>query len=102
LSQRKNIIITHIFTLQIIFSIYTIIKIVIPRARYSMNSSAYRDPEPAEIAKKITNRPLKINSSAGIFKYMGTLSIHHKKSILFYIFFRQVTGVRLYEWQHEP
>ena len=73
LSQRKNIIITHIFTLQIIFSIYTIIKIVIPRARYSMNSSAYRDPEPAEIAKKITNRPTKMNSS-DIFKYMGVLS----------------------------
>jgi len=73
LSQRKNIIITHIFTLQIIFSIYTIIKIVIPRARYSMNSSAYRDPEPAEIAKKITNRPTKMNSS-GIFKYMDVLS----------------------------
>ncbi len=39
-----------------------------------MNSSAYRDPEPVEIAKKITNRPLKINSSAGIFTYMGVLS----------------------------
>jgi hypothetical protein len=51
-----------------------------------MKSSAYRDPEPVEIAKKITNRPPKMNSSAGIFKYMGVYGYTHIKINFIFIF----------------